>query len=310
MLNRYLVLLLTLAGIGAGYSVSKIIVPVTQSPITSVTGPVRGKLGITLPHEHVLVDFVGADQVNPNRYHPDEVFTKVLPYLQQLRQHGCQTLIECTPAYLGRDAALLKRLSQASGLTILTNTGYYGAGKGKFLPAHAFTETAGQLADRWGQEWERGIAGTGVRPGFMKISVDAGPLSEVNQKLVKAAALTHLSTGLTIAAHTGNGEAALAEIKILRENGVAASAFIWVHAQNEKNTQLHRQAAQAGAWLEFDGISPATIPEYVSLLQEMKAAGLLPHVLISQDAGWYHVGEPREANSAATKLFSRLSCRP
>ena len=261
--------------------------------LTSVTGPVRGKPGITLPHEHVLVDFIGADQVTPSRYNADEVFVKVLPYLRQLRQRGCQTLIECTPAYLGRDAALLQRLSRASGLTILTNTGYYGAEQGKFLPAHAFSETAGQLAERWTQEWRQGIDGTGIRPSFIKISVDAGPLSAVNQKLVQAAALTHHRTGLTIASHTGNGEAALAELEILRANDVAASAFVWVHAQNEKNTQLHRRAAQAGAWLEFDGISPATISEYVQLLREIKAAGLLTQVLISQDAGWYHVGEPQ-----------------
>lgn len=265
-----------------------------QAAFTSVTGPVRsGQLGITLPHEHVLVDFIGAAQVNPNRYNADEVFAKALPYLRQLRQQGCQTLIECTPAYLGRDAALLQRLSQASGLTILTNTGYYGAGQGKYLPAHAFTETADQLADRWTREWEHGIAETGIRPGFMKISVDAGPLTAVNQKLVQAAARTHRRTGLTIASHTGNGEAALAQLDILRAHGVAAEAFIWVHAQNEKNTQLHQQAARAGAWLEFDGIAATNIPEYVQTLQEIKAAGWWAQVLISQDAGWYHVGEPQ-----------------
>jgi phosphotriesterase-related protein len=264
-----------------------------QSGVNSVTGPVAGKLGVTLPHEHVMVDFIGADQVNPNRYDPDEVFTRVLPYLQQLKQQGCQTLIECTPAYLGRDPALLKRLSQASGLTILTNTGYYGAVKGKYLPAHAFTETAAQLANRWIQEWEHGINGTGIRPGFIKIGIDAGPLSDVNQKLITAAALTHRQTGLTIAAHTGNGEAALAQIKILQQIGVAPSAFIWVHSQNEKNNQLHRQAGQLGAWISLDGIDTNNVNEYVQLLRELKAAGLLKQVLISHDAGWYHVGEPQ-----------------
>ncbi|WP_158267527.1 phosphotriesterase family protein [Adhaeribacter arboris] len=266
-------------------------VAVPSPVIMSVTGPVSGKLGVTLSHEHVLVDFIGADQVNPNRYNPDEVFVKVMPYLQKLRQQGCETLIECTPAYLGRDALLLQRLSQASGLTILTNTGYYGAGQGKFLPQHAFSETAEQLSARWVKEVEQGIDSTDIRPGFMKISVDAGPLSTVNEKLVKAAALTHLKTGLTIASHTGNGEAALAQLKLLQENGVAEKAFIWVHAQNEKNAQLHQQAAKSGAWVEFDGISPDNIPEYVQFLQNMKSAGLLKQVLISQDAGWYHVGE-------------------
>ncbi|MDQ4140219.1 MAG: phosphotriesterase [Bacteroidota bacterium] len=291
--NYYVLILLLLAGVATGWIVKEKSVVVPLADIMSVTGPVSGKLGVTLPHEHVLVDFIGADQVNPNRYNPDEVFVKVMPYLQKLRQQGCETLIECTPAYLGRDALLLQRLSRASGLTILTNTGYYGARQGKFLPKHAFTETAEQLSARWVKEAEQGIDSTDIRPGFMKISVDAGPLSTVNAKLVKAAALTHLKTGLTIASHTSNGEAALAQLKLLRENGVAAKAFIWVHAQNEKNSKIHRQVAQSGAWVEFDNISPDNIPDYVQFLQNMKSAGLLKQVLISQDAGWYHVGEPK-----------------
>ena len=40
---------------------------------------VRGKiaaeeLGQTLAHEHVLVDFIGAEQVSPTRYDAEEVF--------------------------------------------------------------------------------------------------------------------------------------------------------------------------------------------------------------------------------------------
>ena len=69
------------------------------------------QLGVTLPHEHLLVDFVGADQISPSRYDAEEVFQRVLPYLQQVKQQGCQTLVECTPAYLGRDPLLLLRLA-------------------------------------------------------------------------------------------------------------------------------------------------------------------------------------------------------
>ncbi|QNF31474.1 phosphotriesterase [Adhaeribacter swui] len=263
-----------------------------QAFVISVSGAVpKNKLGITLPHEHILVDFIGADQVNANCYNPDDVFVRVLPYLQKLKQTGCKTLVDCTPAYLGRDVKLLQRLSRASGLTILTNTGYYSAVQNKYLPAHAFTETPEQLASRWITEAEQGIEKTNIKPGFIKISVDAGPLTTVNQNLVKAAAITHLKTGLTIASHTGNGEAALSQIKLLQQNNVSGKAFIWVHAQNEKDNQLHLAAAKAGAWIEFDGINSNNVPVYITILQKMKAAGFLKQTLISQDAGWYHVGE-------------------
>ncbi len=33
--------------------------------------------GTILVHEHILVDFIGADQIRPGRYDPDEVFRAV-----------------------------------------------------------------------------------------------------------------------------------------------------------------------------------------------------------------------------------------
>src|SRR5436190_659124 len=92
--------------------------------VPTVLGPTTpGRLGLTLMHEHVMVDFIGADQVSRSRYSSDEVFRVALPKLVDLRKAGCRTLVECTPAYLGRDAELLARLSAASRLHILTNTG-------------------------------------------------------------------------------------------------------------------------------------------------------------------------------------------
>ena len=224
--------------------------------VNTVSGPIRpDDLGVTLPHEHVLVDFVGADKVSPDRYDRDEAFQIILPHLRRLRELGCKSLVECTPAYLGRDPLLLKRLSEASDLRLLTNTGYYGAGAGKYLPKHAFQEDADQLAKRWLDEWHNGIEGTGIRPGFIKTGVDAGPLTEVNRRIVQAAARTHMKSGLTIAGHTGDGLAALEQLDVLQKEGVHGNAWIWVHAQNEKDLAIHRQAAARAArgslWMAF-----------------------------------------------------------
>ncbi len=265
----------------------------TAPQVMTVTGPIDpAKFGVTLPHEHVLVDFIGADKVSKDRYDAGEAFRVALPHLQRIKQLGCRSLVECTPAFLGRDPTLLRRLSQASGLQIITNTGYYSAVEGKFLPAHAYTETPEQLAGRWLGEWRDGIDGTGIRPGFLKISVDKAPLKDYNRKIVAAAALTHRESGLTVAAHTGNGAAALEEIAVLREHGVAASAFIWVHAQNETDPQVHREALRQGAWVSFDGLSAENGEEYVGRLTALRQAGHLGKLLVSHDAGWYHVGEP------------------
>jgi phosphotriesterase-related protein len=251
-----------------------------------------GELGTTLVHEHVLVDFVGADQAGRHRYDPEEAFRVALPHLVAVREKGARTLVECTPAYLGRDPALLKRLSEASGLHIVTNTGYYGAAQDKFVPAHAREESAERLAERWSAERRDGIEGTGIRPGFLKIGVDAGPLSPIDRKLVTAAALCHRSTGLRIHCHTGDGRAAMDILSVLDGLKVPAAAFVWVHAQNEKDRALHLRAARAGAWIELDGVSPESRDAHVTAVVDLARAGQLERVLVSQDAGWYRVGEP------------------
>lgn len=279
--------------------------PLKKGLLQTVTGPIDAdKAGWILEHEHVLVDFIGADKVNPNRYNQDEAYAKILPYLQEIKKLGFSTFIECTPQFLGRDVILLKRLSEATKLNIITNTGLYGTQNGKFLPEYAFRETAEQLASRWISEWQKGIEGTGIKPGFIKISVDKAPIKDFQKNIVKAAAITHLATGLTIASHTGASEAAFEQLEILKENGVHPSAFIWVHAQNEKDSLRHLEIAKQGAWASYDGAAWGKPQRYFELIDNLKKNGFMGQVLISHDAGWYRVGEP---NGGEFKGFTDIS---
>jgi phosphotriesterase-related protein len=249
-------------------------------------------MGVARVHEHVLVDFAGAEKVSRSRYDADEAFRTILPRLQELRERGCRTLLECTPAYLGRDPLLLRRLSEASGLHLVTNTGYYGAAGDSAVPRHAYLETPRQLADRWTAEARRGIEGTGIRPGFLKIGVDAGPLSAIDRKLVEAGARCHLDTGLALAIHTGDGTAALEILALLRARGAPPESYVWVHAQNEKDRATLGWAAQEGAWVELDGVGPTTLAAHADAVLDLARRDRLDRVLVSQDAGWYRVGEP------------------
>ncbi|QRR01239.1 phosphotriesterase family protein [Dyadobacter sandarakinus] len=267
------------------------LIPHPPRMIQTVKGPVAAsQLGTTLIHEHVLVDFAGADKINPDRWNIDEVVRKVLPYLTELRHRGYNTLFECTPAYLGRDVRLLQKLSEQSGIQLVTNTGYYGASDNKYLPRHAFTESSGQLAARWIREFEYGIDNTTIKPGFIKTGVNPGRLSEIHRKLITAAAMTHLKTGLTICSHTGPALPAGEQIEILEKNGVAASAFVWVHASGTDDDFL--KTGKRGCWISLDGISEQTIREDVRRIAFLKEKNMLGQVLLSHDAGWYKPGEP------------------
>jgi phosphotriesterase-related protein len=240
-----------------------------------------------LAHEHVLVDFIGADQIRPGRYDRDEVFRIARPKLEEIKQLGCQRVHDCTPNFLGRDPELLKRLADAVGLEIWSNTGLYGARNHKFVPSFAQTETAEQLAKRWIAETRESW-----RPRFIKIGVNRGQLDPIDRKLVRAAALTSRETGLTVASHTGDGAAAVEQLEIITAEKVNPAKFVWVHAQNERDQSFHEKLARAGAWVEFDGIGPKSIDLHLQCVGSFRTKGLLKKALISQDAGWYHVGEP------------------
>ncbi len=276
--------------------------------IMTVTGPIAPTaMGRTLPHEHVMVDFAGVDVVGPHRYDRSTVIETVQPHLEELPAAGGETLVECTPAYLGRDPLVLRRLSEATGVQILTNTGYYGARDDQHVPEHAYSDSVDALAARWIREWEDGIGSTSVRPGFIKIGVDDGPLSDIDRKLVRAACRAHLETGLTIAVHTGPAQPALEQLDVLAEEGVAPSAWIWVHAQNAEETAPLLEVAERRGWVSLDGYAPDHTEKYVRLVTAMHEHDLLDRLLLSQDNGWYSVGEPEGGSfSSYTSLFTDL----
>lgn len=279
---------------------------VSPDSIQTVTGLIPAdSLGLALIHEHVFLDWSGADSIDPEDWDEQAAFTAILPRLQEMKKYGVRSFLECTPAYLGRNPSLLHRLSVESGLQILTNTGFYGARQNRYIPSFAYEAAAEELADIWVAEYREGIKdgdlSIRIRPGFIKIGVDAdSSLSDMHQKLARAAALTHLRTGLSIVSHTGIDTTAALQLSILQEAGVAPDAFVWTHAQNG-TPEGHARLAKRGAWVSLDGLGWVTpgdhqgdstaLYQYVGFLKNLKTHGLLHRTLISHDAGWYTHGQ-------------------
>ncbi len=285
--------------------------------VMTVTGQIPArKMGMTLIHEHVMVDWIGADSTGYHRWDKQEVFSRALPFIKEAQQYGIKTILDCTPAYLGRDPEVLKMLSKATGVQFLTNTGFYGSGRNKFVPDHALKASVETLAKEWMEEFRMGIDGTGIKPGFIKISVEAqDTLSETHRKLVEAAALTHLKTGLSIVSHTGEDAPALSQIKILRDMGVSPEAFVWTHAQNG-TMEGYLAASAEGAWISLDNVNSESTAEasasdnidwYVGILTLLKKENRLNKILISHDSGWFNVGVPDGgAYKGYTDIFTDL----
>ena len=264
--------------------------------VMTVLGPVsREKLGFTLTHEHILVDFVGAENIRSGGYDYDLVSARALPHLMELKNLGMDTMVECTPAFIGRDASLMKRLSEATGINLITNTGYYGARDGFFVPEAAQAMSPRQLATIWIHEARNGIGNTGILPGFIKTAVNPGPLGELDQKLIKASAIAHRETGLTIHSHTGKTPiSAYQQIEILKEQGIHPSAWVWVHATGVQDLDDLRPAFEAGAWVSFDNLRPnqQSAERMLRCLLYARNNGWLGQVLVSHDAGWFDPAKP------------------
>lgn len=252
--------------------------------IQTVLGEIAASdAGLTFPHEHLFSRF-GMEPKERPEYELEQLRWNLAPYLLYLRALGCRTVMDCTTAYFGRQVSLLQELSRASELQVVTNTGYYGAADDRYVPAHAHAESADELAARWLAEWTGGIDGTPVRPGFIKTGIDRGPLSAIDRKLVVAAVRAHRESGLTIACHTGdNPEAAFEQLTILKAEGVSPRAWIWVHAHAVKDRAAVVRAAEAGAWIELDGLAADSFEAHLDRLLELRARGFLGQVLLSHD---------------------------
>lgn len=261
--------------------------------IQTVLGPIRASdFGFALTHEHIMCDFVGAEKTGRHRWNVDEVVRTMRPHLEAVRKTSVTGFVDCTPAYIGREPRVLKQLAIDTGLHIVTNTGYYGGAKDKFVPKHAYTETEEQLASRWIAEWKHGIEDTGVKPGFMKIGVDEakdGQLSEIDAKLVRASALASVETNLAVVCHTGGASGGLAAAKLFSG---PKHKFIVAHSDGH-GLDTNKQVADLGAWVSFDAISRKPIETHLKLVQAM-----IEHhsdrLLLSHDNGWYAVGEPQK----------------
>ena len=257
-----------------------------QRQVMTVNGMVPvSAMGRTLVHEHIITNFNGTTGPNQELNNQEEALEKVLPHLLELRNLGFSTLVECTPSHIGKNVAFLKQLSEASGLNIVTNTGYYAAVDKKYLPETAFTLTAEQLAETWETEWLHGVGDTGIRPGFIKLGVGSGTLDEVEQKIVKAGFLLSERSGLTVYVHTGGDQSIISQAALAEDMGFNPAKLVWVHAQNGADS-TRITMAKKGIWVSLDGVNEKGLGAYLDMVTAMKDAGVLHRLLLSHDDGW------------------------
>ncbi|WP_369139038.1 phosphotriesterase family protein [Modestobacter versicolor] len=248
--------------------------------VVTVLGPVApAELGRCLPHEHLVCDFT------PLTGDLDHVLNEVELAVDELllfRAAGGAAVVEVTPPDLGRDPAKLAEISRRSGVHVVMGTGWY---RGAFYPGHLDRTPTAALAEAMVQELTEGV--DGVRAGVIgEIGCDAGFLTGVEERVLRAAARAGRATGATVTTHASMHPVGLAQLDVLAEEDLAPEQVVVGHADSHLDAGYHRELLRRGAWVQFDTAGrPHMNPDarraraLVGLVQE----GWLHRLLVSSD---------------------------
>jgi phosphotriesterase-related protein len=209
--------------------------------------------------------------------------SQIAPDLTAFRAAGGATIVELTTIDYGREPAMLKSISEQSGVQIIAATGF---NKGAYC--RPFTEGIAptELAKRMSLELQDGIGDSGIRPGVIKAASSRDRIEPWEETAFRAAARAHLATGRPIITHTEHGTMAEEQVALLRSDGVRPEHIILSHMDHNPDPALHRRLASAGVFLSYDQIPK---PKYrtegaaLDLIVALARLGLHHQVMVGGD---------------------------
>jgi phosphotriesterase-related protein len=269
--------------------------------ITTLGSRSAEEVGLILPHEHVFVDLRTGQPPGYAQAEPADVVRLMGPELERARDAGIGAIVEATPAGVGRRVDLILAVSRATGYPIIVPTGIY---REPWAPAWAHQASEDGLRDWMLRELTEGIESSGVRAGWIKLSAGDNGITAVESRILKAAARAAAQTNAVIGSHTVRGRVVQDQLALLEEAGYTPSRFIWIHAQNEPDLDLHIALARRGVWIEYDGIGSSSDQRYLDLIRRLLNAGLGGQILLSHDRGWY---DPAQPGGGVPKPYTYIS---
>jgi predicted metal-dependent phosphotriesterase family hydrolase len=264
------------------------------SKARTVLGDVEASsLGITNSHEHVIIRN-GLILVQEPDFRLDSIENGIAE-LRDFGSFGGGTVVDTAPIGIGRDPEALHQISQESGVRIIAATGFH---KSKYyLDSHwRFRYPVQEIARLLIEEVELGmeknsyegplIQRSEAKAGIIKVATDYQKMDPATRVVFEAAALAHLATGAPILTHTELGTLGLEQLREFESHGVRAEHVVLSHMDRNPDLYLHREIAQSGAFLEYDG--PGRVKYYpestiITMIRGMFEAGLGEHVLLGGD---------------------------
>jgi phosphotriesterase-related protein len=265
-------------------------------------GPMNAEqLGMILPHEHVFVDLRTPDSPGYAEAAPGAVVALMAPEIARIQALGVTALVECTTGGVGRRADIDLAVSQATGLPIVVPTGNY---REPWIPDWVRTASEAALEGWMVRELTQRLDEADYRAGWIKLSAGDEGISELEARILRAAARAGAATNAVIGSHTIKGRVVLEQLDIIEAEGYRADRFISIHSQEEKDFGLNRAVAERGAWIEYDHVGRAPDAEVAALIVKALEAGLERQLLISHDRGWY---DPAQPGGGKPQPYSHLS---
>lgn len=281
--------------------------------IYTVNGPIhKEQLGVTLGHEHFKWE---SNEEYANQMYFDKKYDEVdikkshemiLPILQELSELSCGAVVETSPPIGGQNLKLLKQLSVDSGVHIIPCTGHN-------VPPHIyemFRDTfISQISKRWIRDFEEGldtIEGTIIRPGYIKLLLQRGVLSDHDKALLEAAVITSKKTGLPIHCHILEYKMVYEVIELLENVDADFSKFLWAHADQDGHSETIKLAYDKGMWIGFDMIQVGTYDQKIEYIKQAIETGQEDRILLSQDYDMYDELVKDGPNHNCASLFKQF----
>jgi phosphotriesterase-related protein len=260
--------------------------------LITTLGPKRAdELGMILPHEHVFVDLRTPDQPGHAEAEAEDVIRLMRPEIARARAAGITAIVDCGPVGVGRRADILRAVSEATDFPLVAPTGIY---REPWIPEWAHQASEGELREWMTGELEEEIEASGVQAAWIKLSAGDEGMTDCEAKILRAATAAGLATRAAIGSHTDRGRVVQDQLTIIEQGGYTPERFIWIHAQNEPDVQLHLELARRGVWIEYDAIGSEQLYDgvFLRLVVGMLEAGLGDRLLLSHDRGWYDPAQP------------------
>lgn len=222
--------------------------------VETVTGAILAEnLGRTLMHEHLFIAFPGAWFDPLAKFDRAEFVAEAVRRLVKLRtEHGVRTFVDPCPIELGRDVALMKEVSEKSGMQIICATGFYYEERG--LPIYWRARTIEEIAELYIREITYGVGETGVKAGVIKVSTGAPVVGVHEKKFLAAACIAQKATGVPIVTHTTEGCAGPEQQELFAAGGVVGHRCLIGHSCANPYDTYHRSIVENGSYVGFDQI--------------------------------------------------------